>query len=543
MLDTFGWDLVYATTLTAVDAALKASGRVPASFSGGGVSGDWGSWDLVPGAPANRIVLACTVASGTATLGATPLDLTGSKISVVITLAVAADGTIAPEGGEAVVLDRYSFPAGVTGDDVYQVAKAFHAILQEQVPLLAGAFGSISTGVSLAAPATDQPWIVPTSATVAVTPLPAMDPRGAIVALLAMTENRATSGLQVAVDGRMLDGAPDGCDRAVALGPHRVDEDLLKPAITAIVQGSSLSDFSASPTGTIYNTGTMTWGTFTYADSDGGTSTIHPTIPAGNLQLTLNGAVAHVSMSNVHFPYPAWHGPGEITVSMNAEQFVTMGIVRRDDGHLVIAEVADPVQSFHVTVIPDHDVQAFQIAVNVALQVLFAVIGGALDSAAGAAENAAAESVEEEASGQLVSDFEDEEIQGLLDGHASEEDIERAEEDAGQQAGEAVANGGNAGWVQSFKSAIMANRSKILLKIIEKAVEIPAGEIVDVAVALARRQYDQLPTIDPLAVDAALPVTWADRGGVVFEGGKVDGAIVFWGMSTSAAKALRGEGS
>ncbi|WP_029031725.1 TULIP family P47-like protein [Salinarimonas rosea] len=543
MLDTFGWDLVYATTLTAVDAAVKASGRVPASFSGGGVAGDWGAWDLVPGAPSNRIVVGCTVASGTATLGGKSLDLAGSTIRVLVTLAVTADGTIAPVGGDAVVLDRYSFPPGVTGDDVYEVAKAFHAVLQQQVPLLAGAFGSITTGVVSAAPAGDRPWIVPTSAAVAVTPLPANDQRGAIVALLAMTEHRSMDGLQLAVDGRMLDGAPAGCDRAVALGPHRVDEDLLKPAITSIVQGSSLSDFAASATGTIYNTGTMTWGAFTYTDADGDTTTIHPTIPAGNLQLTLNGAVAHVSMSNVHFPYPAWHGPGEIRVAMDAEQFVTMGIVRRDDGHLVLAEIADPVQSFHVTVIPDHDVQAFQIAVNVALQVLFAVIGGALDSAAGAAENAAAESVEEEASGQLVSDFEDEEIVGLLDGHASEEDIERAEEEAGQQAGEAVVNGGDAGWVQSFKSAIMANRTKILLKVIEKAVEIPAGKIVDVAVALARRQYDQLPTIDPLAVDAALPVTWADREGITFEGGKVDGAIVFWGMPTGAAKALRGGGS
>ncbi|MGJ3262187.1 MAG: hypothetical protein ACFE0R_03040 [Salinarimonas sp.] len=542
MLDTFGWDLVYATTLTAVDAAVKASGRVPASFSGGGVAGDWGAWDLVPGAPSNRIVVGCTVATGTATLGGKSLDLAGSTINVLVALVLADDGTITPEGGADVVLDRYSFPPGVTGDDVYDVAKAFHAILQQQVPLLAGAFGSITTGVA-AAPAGDRPWIVPTSAAVAITPLPANDPRGAIVALLAMTEHRSMSELQLAVDGRVLDGAPDGCDRCIALGPHRVDEDLLMPAITSIVQGSALSDFSASATGTVYNTGTMTWGAFTYTDADDGTTTIHPTIPAGNLQLTLNGAVAHVSMSNVHFPYPAWHGPGEIRVAMNAEQFVTMGIVRRDDGHLVLAEVADPVQSFHVTVIPDHDVQAFQIAVNVALQVLFAVIGGALDSAAGAAENAASESVEEEASGQLVSDFEDEEIVGLLDGHASEEDIERAEEEAGQQAGEAVANGGNAGWVQSFKSAIMANRTKILLKIIEKMVEVPAGKIVDIAVALAKNQYDQLPTIDPLAVDAALPVTWADREGIAFEGGKVDGAIVFWGMSTDAAKALRGGGS
>ncbi|WBO21382.1 hypothetical protein [Sphingomonas abietis] len=527
MLDTFGWDLVFATTLSAYDAAMQAGGHIPASFATATAAGTWGAWHLIGGAPSNRQLLRCTIASGTVTVDGAAVDIAGATATAMIMLAVGADGVIAPLGGAAVILDTYTLPSGMAEADVYPIVAALTDMLRAAVPGLAGAFGSVQL-----APVTADDgaplWLRPTAAAFASQPLPANDARGAIVAVLATTEGRSDAALQPAVDARLFDGAPADADRAIVIGTGLVTAQLIAPSLPAVVQGSTMADFAISPTGTVYNAATMTWGSFAFATAGDSTSVITPVIPQGNLQLTLNGATAHLSMSNVHFPYPDWPGPGDITVSLDAEQYADLGIVPRSDGALVLSQVGTAKRTTRVTVIPSETTQIYQIALNTALQVLFAVIGGALDQALGAAEGAAAESIEDGAEDSLVSSLSDSELEPLLGEHADAEEIEAAEEEAAEGAGDALAHAGQPAWLQSFKATIMANWYKILLKIIEKAVEIPASELTALGVALAKRDYDHLPTINTIAENASAAMTWVDGGAIACIDGKVDQALLFW---------------
>lgn len=530
MLDTFGWDIVYATTLAAFDQALQASGKVPTSFAAQGCSGQWGGWHLVAGAPSNHQLLQCTIASGTATLDGISVDLAGTTVTALITLGIDGAGTIAPVG--APVVDTYTLPHTVPQLQYYAVVALLGTLLEADVPGIAGAFGAIDLGT---APAGVEPWLIPNQAAFASTPLDPNDARGAVCAILAATGSNKTDGLQCAVDARLFDGAPAGVDRVVAIGTEQVSQQFVLPSLAGVVQGSSDADFTLSPTGTAYNAGAISWGQFDYADQDGTSYTISPNIPQGNAQLTLNSDTLHLSMSNVNFPYPGWGGPGNIIVSFNAEQFVGLEVKARSDGQLVLAVGDDPQQRFLVTVIPDHAEQVFQICLNAALQVLFAVIGGALDSALDAADQAAQDALREGEGSSMYADFEMEEINSLVEGNASAEEVEAAEADAGADAGNALASE-EPGYLQKFKSALMANRYKILLKITEKIVTKIGESLTEIGVALAEHDYDKLPAINPLIDTAMNPVTWADDGAIDYVGGKVDSAIVFWAAPAGGSK-------
>jgi len=518
MLETFGWDLVFATSLSAYDAALQASGQVPSSFAIDGLSGQWDSWHLVAGAPSNYQLLACAITSGTATIDGVSINIAGASVTALITLGLDATGTIVPIGTPTI--DTCRLPTSVAETQYYQVVALLGALIAAEAPKIGGAFGGIVLGS--AAPGA-APWLVPTAAAFASASRDADE----ICAILATTENRDPSGLQRAVDARLFDGAPVGVDRVVAIGQEQVARQLILPALSSVVQGSTSADFTLSPTGTAYNRNTITWGQFSYSDDDGGSSTIAPTIPQGNAQLTLNGGILHLSMSNVHFAYPGWAGPGNIVVSFNAEQFIALNITTRSDGQLVLA-IADTLeQSFAVTAIPDHTVQVFQLCVNAGLQVLFAVVGGALDSALDAAEQAITSRVEEDGENAVV-EIEMQEITQLVDDNATAEEVEAAEEDAATQAGGALSQADDPGLLQRFKSALMANRYKIVLKIIEKVVTKVAENLTTIGVALANRDYDRLPTINPMIDQATDAVTWAGAPSTRYVGGKVDGAIVCW---------------
>jgi hypothetical protein len=238
----------------------------------------------------------------------------------------------------------------------------------------------------------------------------------------------------------------------------------------------------------------------------------------------------------VNFPYPSWPGPGSIVVSFNAEQFVGLDVQVRSDSQLVLAIGDDPQQRFLVTVIPDHAEQIFQICVNAALQVLFAAIGGALDSAVDAADQAVEGAVSEGESGSMYADFEMEDLSTLVEDNASAEEIEEAEAEAGSDAGNALENADEPGYLQQFKSALMANRYKIVLKITEKIVTKIGESLTDIGVALAEHDYDKLPAINPLIDDALHSITWADDAAIRYVGGRVDSAIVFWAAPTAGAK-------
>lgn len=532
-LETFGWDVVYASTFAKMNQGLQKSGQVPISFkavnqeAGTSMSGAWSSWRIVPGSVSNRLNVQCTVGSGTAELGKGPVKLAASTWTVQFGL-ILAGGKLAPaqsgEGAPRIV--AYKPPSGL-GPDVYKLIELFDTALQEQVKQLAGAFASVALNKPSLLPDRLR-WLAPTAAAFASESFEEGDPKGGVFALLAMTRGRSAADKQVAVDRRLFSGAPAGADAAIVLGPSLVVGQFLTPAIVGLVQGARPSDFSTDRTGTVlFNANKITWGGFEYQVDDS-TKIIHPVIPRGNLELALDGEEVHLSMSNIHFDYPGWDGPGSISISFDTEQFLRFEFIVRDDGGIVMVPQLGKYNSFNVTVVPSRELQIFQIAVDVALQILFAILGGIVDSALGPAESAAEDALEEAAENSIAGEMSAEEVGSIVDNVSSKE-IQAAEESAAENAGEAIVNQAKPGFLQKFKSALMANRWKILMKIIEKAVEIPAGQITNIAVWTASEDYGKLPSLGKFATDGLKPVSWKSGSSFKPKGGALEGALVFWG--------------
>ncbi|KAB7732512.1 TULIP family P47-like protein [Rudanella paleaurantiibacter] len=540
-ITSLGWDMTYATTFAQLNRVMAASGTLPQTFAGtsanaAAVSGAWASWTVVSGGPSNRLYLSCVVAHGQLTTAARQSDISGSVWTVQLGLTLAKGGTT-PGGGtrwqlatsatgpEAPILTGHA-NVQVSGSDLYVLEQLMAEAIVPQVLALDLSGIAITTGDTTSA--SDQPWLVPTSAEFACESLPPGDARGGIIGLLAMTEGRSAAGKQVVIDARVLDGAPDGASAAWFLGPTLMTSQLLAPAIQGLVQGSQAANFSVDGTGTtVYNNSDMTWGAFSYDESDGTTVTVTPRIPKGNIQLSLNGSLVHLSMSNINFPYPGWAGPGEITVAFNAEQFIGFQFIQRADGGLVMVPDTQTFgSSSNITIIPDQTVLEFQIALNAVTQVLMAFVGGAIESVG----EAAGAAMQEGAEGTYNAEFDLIEMEEL--GNSVNPNVEQTEEDAATQAGDALANEGKAGYVQRFKNAVIANRWKILSKVVQKMVTIPVGKVSDIALWAAEKDYDKLPTLQPFVSNAVTAVHWANGATFTPVGGSVQGGMLIWGTLT-----------
>ncbi len=549
-LDTMGWDVVYATTFEKVNEGLHASGKLPTSFEGaesssaGSLSGEWGNWNLVTGSPSDLVWMRCTVANGTLKTASGSADIGGSTWTVQFGLTLAQGNTPPGKGqtrslgptpsgaGAPRIVDHTA--EGVPGVDHYVLMAIMEQILRDQVLALGRVFMSIVLNDTGSAP--DQPWLVPTSAGFACESLPAGDPRVGVFALLAMTEGRSPSGKQLVVDRRVLDGAPEGTNAAFVIGPSLVTSQLLKPAVQGLVQGSCADDYSTDLTGTVvYNKGPMTWGAFTYDEGDGDTATVCPRIPTGNVQLALDGQVVHLSMSNINFPYPGWSGPGEITIAFDTQQFITFDFIVRTDGKVVMVPQTGKFNTFfNVTITPSEEVLIFQIALDATVQILMAVIGGVVESATEAVTEAAEQALQPTVDGGFAAEMDMIELENLA-GNVDPEEVQQVEREAAGQAGDAVANGGTAGYVQKFKNAVIANKWKIFMKIITKMVTVPVGRTTDIAVWAAEQQFDKLPSLELFAAAGVRPVRWEDGSSFKMAGGSLQGALVIWGRVRSPA--------
>ncbi|MBO0930062.1 TULIP family P47-like protein [Fibrella aquatilis] len=541
-ISTFGWDVAFVATFAQLNAALGASGSLPTTFAHqlpppqvGTVWGQWASWTLVGGAPSNQLWINAVVGQGTLTTASGQTDISGSTWTVQFSAAL-TNSTTTPGGGTVwhlTVAGGVDAPVlvgktqvSVTGPDLYVLEALMGQVLLPQVASLDLSAVGITTNDPSLAP--DQPWLMPTAAAFACESLPADDERGGIYALLAMTESRSPLGKQLLVDTRILDGAPDGTTGAWLLGPTLLTSQFLLPAAQALVQGSDATSFSIDPTGlTVYNNATMTWGSFSYGEDTNNTAIVTPQIPQGNLELSLDGAVVHLSLTDINFPNPAWAGPGQITIAFDAEQFITFAFVVRSDGGLVMVPDSKTFNSTgNITIIPDKTEIGFQIALDAVTEVLMAFVGGAIE----AVGEGASEAMEAGTQGGYNAEFDEIEMEDL--GNKANPDVQQTEEEAADQAGDALANGGDASYVQQFKSAIIANRWKILATVVEKMVTFPVGKVSEIALWVAEKDYDKLPTLQPFVAKGIAPVRWPGGATLTPTGGSLEQSLLIWGKLT-----------
>ncbi len=540
-LTTMGWDLVYATTFNRINQILISSGRIPSTFTGdtgGGSSytanGKWGSWSLVAGSPSNLLWMKCVIEKGTLTLpGNESIDISGSEWCVQFGLLLKPsnqEGGASPELNVLVPCDSgKSSPKiisqkcnTVTGTAYYRLIEIMNDLLVLQVNALGDVFGSILLK-------NGNDWDIPANAAFACESLGLNNPNIGIFALLAMTQGRQASNKQIVVDRGILDGAPAGSDGALYIGPGLIINEYLKPSLNSLVPQSKLDDFAVDErTGTvIYNIKELKLA-ISYDDDQNNSNNVIATIPKGNLQMALDGTTLHISMSNVNFPYPGWTGPGEIMVAYNVQQYLTFDFIMREDGGLVMVPNTDNFKnSSNITVISDREVQIFQIALSAAIQVLMAVVGGAVVSAASSAPQVAEEGLEAVGNG-YAAQFDEVILEGIVE-DAGEEAVQNTEREAAQQGGDVVIHAGDVGYWQKFKNLIVSNKWTIIMKIIEKMVTIPVGQISTIALWLAEEEYDKAPPINNVAENCFSSLQWKDHSSFKTSGGLFDNGIVFYG--------------
>lgn len=534
-LDLMGWDLVCATTFARLSDGINASPRRAATFTAAdttedvGLSGSWGRWELASGSPGNMLWLDCTVSAGSFTHHGTEYDLMGAVFTVQFGLAwagaaAAGGGSLRPaSSGDA--SPRLIGQAGVsvTGTDAYILSGLMNQVLAGQVAALDSDFMSIAVGGT--GQPQDHPWLKPNESDYACCPLPG-DPRKGIFGILSMTENRIAAGKQRAVDGRILDGSPDGSDAALVVGPELVIPQLITPTARTIIQDAKDDDFSVDPSGTVvYNNKTIDWGTLSYQD-DGSTKQIKPVIPKGNVRVALDGELIHVSLADVHFPYPGWPGPGNINISFGAEQFCSYSFTLTSDRHLVMTPDNDKVNaSYNVTVMPDQRVQIFQIALNVACQVVLSILGGVASQWLAACTAA----TEETAAGAVVSGMDEIEMANIAADNATPNEMQQAENQAAQQSAENIANAANPGYIQRFASAIAAYKYNFLIMAVKALIYLPISHITAVTTLAANHYYDKLPALDPFIDEAVKPVGWPMAKSFTITGGALRGSLTFYG--------------
>lgn len=533
-LDLMGWDLVHATTFERLSAAITASPRRPASFQAQDaqenvtVSGNWGRWELSSGSPGNMLWLDCAVSTGSFVRGTASHDLAGAVFTVQFGLAWVGSR---PKGGGGLrpASSGAASPrligqtrVSVMGAGAYLLSSMMNQILAQQVAALDSDFMSIVVGG--AGQPGDHPWLNPSESDYACAPLPG-DQRKGIFAILSMTEARTAAGRQRAVDRRILDGAPAGSNAALVVGPRLTVAQLITPTAKNIIQGAGDDDFSLDASGTVvYNNKTITWGTFDYQEN-GSTNQIQPIIPRGNAKVALDGELIHISLADLQFPYPSWHGPGDINISFGTEQFCRYSFTVNGGGNLVMAP--DPgaeVPSCNVTVLPDQQVQAFQIGLDVLLQVLLSIVGGVASQIFQPAAEAA-----EATGGGVVAKVSEVQMTEIVAKYVTPAQLEDAEVQAAEQSAEATVKAGTPGFVQQFRSAIAGNKYSLVSIVLRKLVYLPLSMITQVATMAAKHDYDKLPALDPFVNEAVRPVGWPMDKSFKITGGALRGSLTFYG--------------
>ena len=559
-IDLMGWDTVFALSLDALNASIRAQNTTPASFHGadplGGavVDGSWDVWSII-GGEGDGIFMRCPVRTGTLTMGqgTPPITLDGGYVEVEITLVAGPasndlpDPTAQPGSGQTqhftadgTSSDPFQQPkvrsvdfANVTGYAVYAAQAAFNAYFLSHL----GDFNAVFAAVRLEEEAieTDRQWLKPQVSLYAMASQGASGARQSYFGLLSLTSPLSGRPVpQQNFDLRMFDYFPSPkkspseiiqaatTNSVFAVSGPLAMRNMILSSAAHCVKGASPADFELINDGiTVVNKNELDWGDFQW-DADAPDTTVTPVIAPGNFQLTLDGANFHLLVSQAAFTTP----DGSCDVEITTDQFFTFGATKLNDGRYYFTPGPGlGTNSVRADVTANKTFQIASIIVSVVAGVALAFLGGSLgadldgtlSTATQAGEKAAVEGSEEALS------------KGL--GDLSQDAVAKAEQNAVGEAGEAIASNGQKA---AQKTGMFANKFKIWGGVLGGMLAIPIGLLPAIMTEIYSGQITtgNVPTMDEFATNFTHSIQWPEVKSWELTGGTFAGAFLLGGHAS-----------
>jgi len=271
-METYGWDVVYATTIEQVNHSLAAhADQLLPSFSHTeaeySLSGEFGTWQIVPGGSGKLLHLEITVNSGTLTLGTANTDLAGISAVFEIALQLIPSGTSErllrfnfrgvgqktggdPDQGLVTPTGSITDPDGKLGF----VQKAlFPAGIAQSLVAQASAISQVFATIDLVPPGADS-WLAPVQADYCYAQ--PEDPASGYLVILTLTSDRDSSQLQRRFDPQILAG---GGNAGIGISADLFLQHVIEPALPSVYgHGTGAGSFAFNAANhTINNTATF----------------------------------------------------------------------------------------------------------------------------------------------------------------------------------------------------------------------------------------------------------------------------------------------
>jgi hypothetical protein len=542
-IDLFGWDTTFGISYAQANAAIVAEKTTPPTFeytdtgAGVSISGNWGDWQITTGGDGQNLHMHCPVASGTGSGVLGTIDLAGGYVVIEVKLEKLPDPsievkdptgkggisnklivkTLGTEEEPAVSIVSWKFD-NAKGMWALVISGLFEAWFLAHLDEFNHVFSVVALNVK--ADVDDYAWLKPTELSYACADA-IQDPMNkSVFAVLCKTENDPIGSLAHQVDARILDGLPADANSSFALGPEKVLKHIFLPGAVAVIQGSTIKDFNITDDQLwLVNNKDLTWGNFELDDG----KKVSPVINQGDFLMGIEGSFVKIEITNAHFKWPSWHGPGDINVSMNLTQHFEFELKQVTKGWVFIPKEGVGTKHMTANVTTTKGVDIFELCMGIAASIIGAILGSALAGCIEAGSCVAVEAVD-----QGVIEIEESAIEEAA-AEAGEEAVAEAEQAAATAAVDAVENAGNPGYWARFTSAMCANKWKLLGGAIGTIIGAQAGLISQYIKLAAEGDLEKLPTFDKFALNCISTTTFPNTNTWTLKAAELRGPLVIYG--------------
>ncbi|RMH30826.1 MAG: hypothetical protein D6690_18010 [Nitrospirae bacterium] len=540
-IDLFGWDTVFGISFEQANKAIVKAKSTPKTFSyedeGFAISGEWGDWQITPGGDGQLIEMNCPVISGTAKGSGKPPKLTGGNVHIQVRLEKLPDPSMkvsdpTGSGGEPhklvvktqgshvnppVTIVSIDFE-GVTGLWPYVLPGLFLNWFNQHLEEFNHVFAVLILNEK--ADKGDYQWLKPTALSYAVADASDNSMKKSVFGVLCKTDNAPIGSLSHQIDNRILEDIPSDANSAFAISPEKVLKHIFLPGAVATIQGAHASDFSITNDYLwIVNNRNLHWGNFKL---EGGEK-VQPIIKLQNFKMGLQDQYVVLEISGAQFPWPKWHGPGEILVTMNLTQNFAFGLQPTSKGWVFVPQKGFGTKSLTASVTSTKSVEIFEICTGIAASIAGAILGAVIGEALQSFMQIAAKSATE---GTIVAT---EEAIAQAEEQAGQQALREAEQEAAQAAAEAAENAANPGFWQTFRSGLSANKWKLYGGILGTIAGAQIGMISQYIKLAAEGDLDNIPTFNHFATNCIGATTWPQTSGWNLKSAGLNGPLIIGG--------------
>jgi len=356
VVDTLGWDTVFAANYSTVNEAIENEQTYPTNFNyvdkelGMTIKGIWKSWRLIPGGSGGSVKMECIIESGTVEGFQQPVgDLSSSCLIIRVRLSALEsdkhafnDSTGKVGTGQAMILKINTHSTAenvaveVSQDSKYPNVKSvlfqdllggiFDKYFNEHISEFNHVFSIMMINVEAAND--DFAWLKPSDFSYAVGGPEEGSIDEHVFGVLTMTDGENISPKQQqAIDISCLQNLPMGANSAFVISAEKVVQHMLLGGAIATIQGSKKEDFKINDDGiSITNVNDIVWDKFEIGNG----KVIEPMLNKGSFNMSMQND--HILLEIIGAHYQQSLG---LTVKMNLTQKFAYQTIQREDGKYV----------------------------------------------------------------------------------------------------------------------------------------------------------------------------------------------------------------